>query len=153
MRLTRFVSRYVPCHRLDSLCFGKPSMHHEESRGRSVYHFHPGQIFGVFWWRRHVDDRQHRAVAIVQALGNDQMGHELPGIHAAVAVYAIVDQHGPAGQDGAVDLLLDLIQDLRERGRKPEKLPAVFWTDAVHHILLHPVLSDSLAGERIAWAS
>ena len=153
VRLTRFVSRYVPCRKLDSLCIGKPAMHHEESRGRSVYHFHPGQMFGVFWWRRHPDDRQHRAVAIVQALGSDQIGHEVPGIHSAVAIHAMVDQHGPAGQDGAVDLLLDLIQDIRARGQKLEMFPASFWMDAVHRIQLHPVLSDSVAGEKNLCAS
>jgi hypothetical protein len=118
-----------------------------------VYHFRPGQIFGVVWWRRYPDDRQHRAVAIVQALGDDQTGHELPSIHTAVAVHAIVDQHGPAGQDGAVDLLLDLIQDLKHRGQKLEKLPPAYWTEAVHRIMLHPALSDSLAGERIPCAN
>jgi hypothetical protein len=63
-----------------------------------------------------------------------------------------VDQHGPAGQDGAVDLLLDLIQDLKHGGQKLEKLPPIYWTEAVHRILLHPALSDSLAGERIPCA-
>ncbi len=151
--LTRFVARYVPRSRLVSLCFGTPANHHDERKGRSVYHFRPGQVFGVVWWRRYPDDRQHRAVAIVQALGSDQTGHELPSIHTAVAVHAIVDQHGPAGQDGAVDLLLDLIQDLKHRGQKLEKLPPAYWTEAVHRILLHPALSDSLAGERIPCAN
>jgi hypothetical protein len=153
VRLTRFVSRYVPCHRLDSLCFGSPAIQHPEARGHSVYHFHPGQMFAVLWWRRHPNDRQHRAVAVVEALGTDQMGHELPGIHHAVAVHAIVDQHGPAGQDGAVDLLLDLIQDLKNRGKRLETLPAKFWTDAVHRILLYPVLSDSPTIEKLQWAN
>lgn len=153
IRLTRFVARYVPCSRLDGLCFGAPTNHHEERKGRSVYHFRPGQIFGVVWWRRYSDDRQHRAVAIVQALKPDQTGHELPGIHTPVAVHAIVDQHGPAGQDGAVDLLLDLIQDLKQRGQHLEKLPPTYWTEAVHHILLHPALSDSRLGEIIRCAS
>ncbi len=153
IRLTRFVTRYVPRSSLDGLCFGAPANQHEEREGHSVYHFRPGQIFGVVWWRRYPEDRQHRTVAIVQALGIDQSGHELPGIHSAVAVHAIVDQHGPAGQDGAVDLLLDLIEDLKLRGRKPEKLPPSYWTKAVHDILLQPILSDSLLGERIPCAT
>jgi hypothetical protein len=151
--LTRFVSRHVPRSSLDGLCFGAPVNQDEEREGRNVYHFRPGQIFGVFWWRRYPEDRQHRAVAIVQALGNDQTGHELPSIHSAVAVHAIVDQHGPAGQDGAVDLLLDLIEDLKLRGQEPEQMPPSYWTEAVHHILLHPTLSDSPFGERIPCAS
>jgi hypothetical protein len=66
-----------------------------------------------------------------------------------VAVLAIVDQHGPAGQDGAVDLLLDLIEDLKHGGQDPEKLPPTYWARTVHHILLQPAVSDSLAGESI----
>jgi hypothetical protein len=149
IRLTRFTARYVPRRRLDCLCLGKPVQHHEERSGQTVYHFRPGQVFGVVWWRRHPDDRQHRAVAIVEALGRDQPGHELPGIQAAVAVHAIVDQDGPAGQDGAVDALLDLIQELKQRGHEPEKLPSNYWTEAVHQILLRPALSDCLTDERI----
>jgi hypothetical protein len=136
--LTRFVSRYVPHSSLERLCFGAPANQHEEHEGQSVYHFHPGQIFGVVWWRRFPADRQHRAVAIVQALRDDQSGHDLPGIHSAVAVHAIVDQHGPAGQNGTVDLLLDLIEDVKARGQDPAKLPPKYWTKVVHRILLHP---------------
>jgi hypothetical protein len=51
-----------------------------------------------------------------------------------------------------VDLLLDLIEDLKLRGQDPEKLPPSYWTEVVHHILLHPALSDSLAGKRIPCA-
>jgi len=144
---TRFVSRYVSHRRLDSLCFGVPTLHHEERNGRGVYHFRPGQIFGVAWWRRYGNDRQHRAVAIVEALAADQPGHELPSIHAPVAVHAIADQHGPAGQDGAVDCLLDIIEDLKRRGKKLEQLPPSFWTEAAHKILLHPLLADSSTAE------
>jgi len=151
--LTRFVSRYVPRSRLDGLCFGTPANHHEERKGCTVYHFRPGQIFGVLWWRRYPDDRQHRAIAIVEAIGSGQTGHELPSIHSPVTVHAIVDQHGPAGQDGAVDLLLDLIQDLKQRGQNPAELPPTYWPKVVHLILLHPALSDSTAGGRVACVS
>jgi hypothetical protein len=151
--LTHFIARFVPRSRLDGLCFGTPTHHHRQRQGRTIHQFRPGQIFGVIWWRWCPDDRQHRTLAIVQALGNGQAGHQLPGIKKAVAVHAIVDQHGPAGQDGAVDLLLDLIEDLKHRGQKPEQLPPIFWTDAVHRILLCPILSDSLAPEKILCAS
>jgi hypothetical protein len=147
IRLTRFVSRHVPCSSFDGLCFGAPAHQHEEHGWRSVYHFHPTQIFGVLWWRRHSPDRQHRAIAIVQALGADQIGYEVPGVNAPVAVHAIVDQHGPAGeQDGAVDLLLDLIQNLKVRGQKAETLSPSYWIEAVRHIQLHHVRSTSNEG-------
>lgn len=143
VHLTRFISRYVPRSSLDALCFGQPVKQHEDRDGRQVYHFRPGQVFGVVWWRRYSDDRQHRAVAIVEALGRDQAGHELPSIRSVVALHAIVDQHGPAGQDGAVDLLLDLIDDLKRQGQKLEEFPPAYWTDAVLHILLHVPFGDS----------
>jgi hypothetical protein len=152
-RLTQFIACFVPRSRLDGLCFGTPTHHHPQRQGRTVYHFCSGQIFGVVWWRRCLDDRQHRIFAVVQALGNRQAGHELPGIKKAVAVLAIVNQDGPAGQDGAVDLLLDLVEDLKHRGQKPEHLPPIFWIDAVHRILLSPIRSNSLAAEKILCAS
>jgi hypothetical protein len=52
-----------------------------------------------------------------------------------------------AAQDGAVDCLLDLIEDLKRRGKKLEQLPPLFWTEAAHKILLHPLLSDSSTAE------
>jgi hypothetical protein len=52
-----------------------------------------------------------------------------------------------------LDLLLDLIQDLKHRGQDPEKLPPTYWTAAVHRILLHPALLDKLPGEEIPCAS
>ena len=114
----------------------------EQARSREAY---------AEGWLRQIWLRQsgRGAVAIVEALSRDQAGHELPGIEAAVAVHAIVDQDGPAGQDGAVDALLDLIQELKQRGREPEKLPSNYWTEAVHQILLRPAFSDCLADERI----
>ena len=52
-----------------------------------------------------------------------------------------------AAQDGAVDCLLDLIEDLKRRGKKLEHLPPSFWTEAAHKILLHPLLADSSTAE------
>jgi hypothetical protein len=144
--LTRFVSRHVAHSSFDFLCFGAPACQHEEPGRLSVYHFHPSQIFGVFWWRRHAPDRQHRVIAIVEALEDDQVGYEVPGVTAPVTVHAIVDQHGPAGQGGAVDVLLDLIQDLKLRGRKAETLSPSYWIEAVRHIQLQPVRSISRSG-------
>ena len=149
-RLTRFIARYVPGSSFDNLCFGDPVEERVERKDRQVYHFRPGQIFGVVWWRRNADGDQHRALAVVQALPHDRIGHDLPGIHAGVAVHAMVDQHGPAGQDGAVDLILDLIQEMKSRGQNPAALPPTYWTETAHHILLCPTLSYSLAGERMA---
>jgi hypothetical protein len=84
IRLTRFVSRHIAHSSFDFLCFGDPACQHEEPGRLSVYHFHPSQIFGVFWWRRHASDRQHRVIAIVEALAVDQGGYEVPGVNAPV---------------------------------------------------------------------
>ena len=143
IRLTRFVSRHIAHSSFDFLCFGAPAFQHEEAGRLSVYHFHPSQIFGVFWWRRHGPDRQHRVIAIVEAVGTDQLGCEVPGVSTPVTVHAIVDQHGPAGEGGAVDVLLELIQDLKLRGRKAETLSPSYWVEAVRHIQLQPVRSIS----------
>lgn len=134
-QLTHFTSTSIPHSRVDALSFGTPVSSYRK-HGRTVYQFRPGQIFGVVWWRHCADDRQHRAAAIVQAIDSHYAGRHMPGIQKPVAVHAIVDQHGPAGQDGAVDLLLDLIEDLKRRGRKPEQLPLTYWAEASLRILL-----------------
>lgn len=135
-RLTRFVARYVTGSMADCLCFGDPDHHHDERRGHTNYHFRPGQLFAVVWWRRYSEDRQHRALAVVEALAAGKSGHVLPSIDCAVAVHAIVDQHGPAGQDGAVDQFIDLVQELKHRRQNPATMPASYWTETAQRILL-----------------
>ena len=115
-----------------------------DRNGRAIYDFRPGQVFAVVWWRRHSEDRQHRTLAIVEALPNIALGRVLPGIHPGVAVHVLVRQHGPAGQDEAVDELLDLIEDLKHRGRNPAELPAVFWTEAARELLICQVPLESI---------
>lgn len=136
IRLVRFVTRYLPGARINLLCFGVPEVHQHHGFHKSVYHFRPGQIFGAVWWRRQDEDRQHRTVAIVEAVHHDQEGRDLPDIHGKVTVHAILDQHGPAGQAGAVDMLLDLIEDLKRRQRNPAQLPADYWRSVAHRIML-----------------
>lgn len=135
-RLIRYVTRYVPGCRINCLCFGVPEVHQHQGVHRSVYQFRPGQIFGAVWWRRQDEDRQHRTIAIVEAVHHDREGMELPDIHGRIAVHAMVDQHGPAGQAGAVDLLLDVIEDLKLRRRDPAQFPADYWRTMAHRILL-----------------
>ncbi len=146
-RLTRFESRYVAGSLIDCLCFGDPVNHHEEGNRRTAYHFRPGQIFGVVWWRKYSEDRQHRALAVVEALPSGHAGFTLPGIQPAVSVHAIVDQHGPSGMDGAVDQLLDVIHDLKHRRKNPATLPSSYWPETVHQILLCQTPFDSYADE------
>lgn len=135
-RLTRFVARYIPGVLIDCLGFGLPTEQHDDRSRRTVYEFRPGQLFAVVRWRRYDEDRQHRALAIVEAVTDPHVGHEMPGIHPPPIVHAMVDQHGPAGQGGAVDALLDLIQDMKHRREDPAKLPPDYWRAAACRIML-----------------
>lgn len=147
-RLTRFVARYVPGSMADCLCFGDPVQQHDEPTSpnrRTLYHFRPGQLFAILCWRRYSEDRQHRVLAVVEAMPAGRSGRFLPGIHPGAKVHAIVDQHGPAGQEGAVDQLLDLIQDLKEHGQNPGDLPPAFWAQTAQDILVHQMPLDAFA--------
>jgi hypothetical protein len=75
-------------------------------------------------------------LAIVEALPPGRSGRVLPGIHPGVVVHVVVRQHGPAGQDEAVDQLLDLIEELNRRKDNPAQMPAAFWIDAAQELLL-----------------
>ncbi|HVT89410.1 MAG TPA: DUF2840 domain-containing protein [Tepidisphaeraceae bacterium] len=144
-RLTRFIARYVRGSLADCLCFGDPVNHHEERHGHTSYHFRPGQLFAVVWWRRHSEDRQHRAFAVVEALAAGKSGHVLPSIDAPVAIHAIVDQHGPAGQDGAVDQFIDLVHELKHRSQNPAAMPASYWIETAQRILLCEIPFDDFS--------
>jgi hypothetical protein len=93
-------------------------------------------LFAVVWWRRYSHDRQHRIFAVLESLPAGKRGHILPGIHPGVAVHVLVRQHGPAGQDEAVDRLLDLIEELNCGGRNPAEMPTAFWAEAARQLLL-----------------
>ena len=135
-RLTRFFAERMVGSRADCLCFGDPVHRQTGRESRTIYSFRPRQIFAVVWWRRFSLDRQHRTLAVVESLAPGTVGRALPGIRPGVAVHALVRQHGPAGQDEAVDRLLDLIEDLKHRRRNPAEMPAAFWTDTVQDLLL-----------------
>lgn len=153
-RLTRFVARYVPGSMADCLCFGEPVHQHDEPNPpsrRTVYHFRPGQLFGILCWRRYPLDYQHRLLAVVEATSAGRGGQLLPGIYPGVKVHTIVDQQGPAGQEGSVDQLLDLIQDLKEHGQNPAELPPSFWTQTGNDVLLHQMPLDAFYAEASTW--
>ena len=135
---TRFVATHVAGSSFDGLCFGDPTRE-VTRKGHTTYYFRPGQIFAVLWWRRYSEDRQQRTLAVVEAMSADKTGHILPGIDRAVAIHALVPQHGPAGQDGPLDQLLDLIEDFKSNGVAPTKFPAEFWPQTVHDLLFSPM--------------
>jgi hypothetical protein len=80
---------------------------------------------------------------IAEALPVGNVGRVLPGIHPGAAVHVLIRQCGPAGQDEAVDQLLDLVEDFKHRGRNPAEMPAAFWTAAAQELLLCQVPMES----------
>jgi len=148
--LTRFVAERVPGSRANSLCFGDAVSHRAGRNGRVSHYFRPGQLFGVVWRRQYAQDRQHRTFAVLESLPAGKSGQILPGIQPAVAIHALVRQHGPAGQDEAVDRLLDLIEELKCRGRNPAEMSAAFWTEATQRLLLFDEPLESFGIESLA---
>jgi hypothetical protein len=148
--LTRFIAESISGSRADCLCFGDAIRRRIGRNGHVRHYFRPGQLFAVVWWRRYAFGRQHRTFAVLEALPDGKKGRILPGIHPGVAVHALVRQHGPAGQDEAVDRLLDLIEALNCRGRNPAEMPAAFWTEAAQRLLLCDEPLESCDVENLA---
>lgn len=147
--VTRFVAQRRRGSLVHCLCFGVPAKR-KRNGNHEVFHFLPGQLFAVVRWRRHSEDRQHRSLMIVEAGGDPKAGCNIPGIHPSPIVHAMVDQHGPAGQGGAVDQLLDLIQDIKSRGDHPEQFAAKYWRAVAYRILLCEKPLEAGAGDFLA---
>ena len=138
--LTRFVATHVASSSFDGLCFGDPVRQVVRKR-QTAYYFRPGQIFAVLWWRRHSEDRQHRTLAVMEALPlNNKTGRILPGIDRGVTIHALMPQHGPAGTDGPLDQFLDYIEDFKSNGVNPTEFPAEFWPQTVQDLLFSPMM-------------
>jgi hypothetical protein len=148
--LTRFVAERVAGSRANSLCFGDALSQRTGRNGRISHYFRPGQLFAVVWRRQYANDREHRTFAVLESLPASKNGQILPGIHPGVAIHALVRQHGPAGQDEAVDRLLDLIEELKYRGRNPAEMSAAFWTEATQRLLLSDEPLESFGIESLA---
>jgi hypothetical protein len=134
-RLTHFTATTIPHVRIDALCFGAPARSYAQ-RDRTIHEFRPGQIFGVVWWRWYAGDQQHRTLAILEAPRAPGDGDSVPDVHPAAIVHVFMDQYGPAGQERSVDHLLDLIQNIRNRGMEPATIGAKYWRRASRRILL-----------------
>ena len=72
---------------------------------------------------------------MVEATSGHVLGRTLPDIYPEVIVHAQIEQAGPPGSDGPVDLFLDLLDDLGRRGQDPASMPADYWKPAVSSIL------------------
>ena len=113
------------------LCFGHPlRVRH------GVYRFLPGDVFAVI---RHLwlpDGRQHHTLAVVQALSHGAEGMIVPNVWPAVDIYAVVDQSGPAGQDGNFDRFLQFIQAIGRLGVDMSEVNPNYWRQASHRLML-----------------
>jgi hypothetical protein len=136
---TTFIARDEFEAVVERLCFGRPASRISKmtsARASRSYRFLPGEIFAVVWQEWQPDGRQHRAMAIVETLSDPTKGVLLPGIFPAVAVHAMVDQGGQAGQGGAVDRFLLLVQSIELAGINPADVPANYWRHASYQIMV-----------------
>ena len=135
-------------HRLSRLAFGLPVG--EDSIRRptgtdTIYHFAPGTLFCVVWWRRGRRGRrgaQRWVLAVLEAPRTSGDGQTLPGIHPRAFVHAMVKQAGPAGEAGDVDRLLDLIRCMREHGIEPAGVHVSYWREAARRVMFGAELPD-----------
>lgn len=140
-------------HWLGRLAFGRP-VSEDRVAGTAgtdtIYHFLPGELFCLVWWRRRPRGGQQWVLAVLEAPRTPGSGLSLPDTHPAVVVHAMVEQPFAAGQDGSVDRMLELIQTTRESGADPSRLPARYWQDAAWRIVFRrepvPVPRPDAAG-------
>jgi hypothetical protein len=136
--LTRVLTRERTHRSLATLVFGTPFSEErgaDESGTEIVRLFTPGSVFCIVWWRRIAHRRQHRALAILESATARTLAEPMNDIHPGAVVHVFIDQYGPAGVDGSIDELLDLIRRFRERDIEPEHVSARYWRHASRRIL------------------
>jgi hypothetical protein len=144
----------VHCHdssrrSLSVLAFGIPfsedriTAHHGTEIVRL---FKPGALFCIVW-RRLSQKRQHRTLTILEAPRARGDGDSVLDVHPAAIVHVFMDQYGPAGQERSVDHLLDLIQNIRDRGIEPATVGAKYWRRASRRILLGQRPPELVSGD------
>ena len=136
--LTRVLTIDRPRRAISVLAFGMPF---SEDRGadetgiETVRLFSPGALFCIVWWRRFGRRRQHRTLAVLEAAPGHVQAEPVGNVQPNAIVHVFIDQYGPAGVDGSVDQLLDLIQNFKVRGIEPERVSARYWRCTAHRIL------------------
>lgn len=137
--LTRVLTRDRLRNSIAMLAFGIPFSEDRitaDSGTEIVRLFSPGSIFCIVWWRRLSHNRQHRTLTILEAPRERGSGDAVPDVHPAAIVHVFMDQYGPAGQERSIDQMLDLIQNIRDRGIEPANVTARYWRRASRRILL-----------------
>jgi hypothetical protein len=140
---TRLFAYDQPGQRICRLCFGCPVEQRQVQHSgyiQTIHEFLPTQLFGVVWWNRRSDGEQHRALAVVEALETTRLsiriGMKIPDVSAKVLVHTMLEQRGPAGGGGPVDQFLMLLDQIRDSGSQPEKLPSIIFQMIGHKIRL-----------------
>jgi hypothetical protein len=120
----------------------------------TLYRFTPGQRFGLVRWRREPSGRQRRIFAVLEAQPrpshrlNDPEHNEtqkadgeaegccwLDDLIPAVRVHLLLEQLGPAGGDGVIDLMLDWLAELRYHGIDPGELDPRYLRGVAHRMM------------------
>ncbi|MDA8378936.1 MAG: hypothetical protein M0Z50_18240 [Planctomycetia bacterium] len=106
----------------------------------------------MVWWNRRSDGRQHRVLAVLEALETSKIGVRVPDVSAKVLVHALIEQEGPAGDDGPVDGFLLLLDQIRDGGSEPEKLPSLIFRMLGHHIQMTRCFHEGRIGSTRGWS-
>jgi hypothetical protein len=72
---------------------------------------------------------------VLEAAPGHVQAEPVGNVQPNAIVHVFIDQYGPAGVDGSVDQLLDLIQNFKVRGIEPERVSARYWRCTAHRIL------------------
>ena len=64
-------------------------------------------------------------LAVLEAVETPKIGTRMPDVSVKVLVHTMLQQEGPAGSDGAIDRFLLLLEQIRDSGSEPGKLPPV----------------------------
>ena len=152
---TRLLAYDQPGQRICRLCFGSPISQRQVQHSdyvETIHDFLPTQRFGVVWWNRRGDGNQHRVLAVLEALETSKIGVRVPDVSAKVLVHALIEQEGPAGDDGPVDRFLLLLDQIRDGGSEPEKLPSLIFRMLGHHIQITRCFHEGRVGSPRGWS-
>ena len=131
--VVEFTTRDAPGS-IRRLLFGRPA-EQDRSGPDTVYRFTPGDIFAAVWWRRLSGGRQHRILAVLGGLEDPPARIILPGLKLRTPIQVMLDQHGPAGQDGAIDEFTDHVYRLQRAGIDPADLTPGYYRRAACAIM------------------
>jgi len=148
--LTRVLSVDHPGRAIAVLGFGIPFSEDRvtDTAGTQIVRlFRPGSVFAMVWWRSLSHRRQHRTLAILEAPGIRGDGDAVPQIQPRAISHVFMDQYGPAGKERSVDLMLDLIQDMRNQEIEPAHVAAKYWRCAAQRIMMGEQAPDFADGD------